>query len=220
MTKENKKQLCKSIFMFVAFSLWTALISFADVRAIGPNESTVGLATVNGFIRNFTGVNMCLYTVTDWLGLVPLAVVVGFAAVGLMQWIWRKDIKKVDYDILVLGGFYVITMSVYILFENVVINYRPVLINGILEASYPSSTTLLALCVMPTAIMQFKVRIKNSILKKSVIALFYLFTVFMVICRLISGVHWLTDIVGGILLSTALVMLYRFAVNLKDNRKI
>jgi undecaprenyl-diphosphatase len=152
---------------------------------------------------------MSLYTITDWLGLVPLIFVIGFATLGLVQWIKRKHPLKVDYNILVLGGFYVVVMAVYVLFEMFVVNYRPILINGNLEASYPSSTTMLVMCVMPTAIMQFNVRIKNDILKRCVSSAIIAFIVFMVIGRLISGVHWFTDIVGGTLLSTGLVLIYR-----------
>ena len=132
----------------------------------------------------------------------------GFALLGLVQIVTRKSLFKVDGDILVLGGFYVLVMAGYVLFEIFAINYRPVLINGILEASYPSSTTLLVLCVMPTAMMQFHSRIQNRLLRKSINFVIAAFTVFMVMGRLISGVHWLTDIIGGILLSMALVMLY------------
>jgi undecaprenyl-diphosphatase len=103
-------------------------------------------------------------------------------------------------------------MLVYILFEKVVINYRPVLINGYLEVSYPSSTTLLCMCVMPTAIIQFKRLIKSKFLSQSVTFSIVIFTAFMVIGRLLSGVHWLSDIIGGILLSAGLVTLY-YSVN-------
>lgn len=146
--------------------------------------------------------------VTDWLGLVPLFVCMGFGILGLVQWIKRKSIRKVDYDILILGGFYIITIAAYLLFESVVINYRPVLIGGILEASYPSSTTMLVMCVMPTAIMQLKSRIKNKAVCNIASVTIIAFIAFMVIGRLISGVHWFTDIVGGALLSAGLVMLY------------
>ncbi|MEE1199009.1 MAG: phosphatase PAP2 family protein, partial [Acutalibacteraceae bacterium] len=111
--------------------------------------------------------------------------------------------------ILLLGGFYIIVIAAYILFEYVVINYRPILINGYLEASYPSSTTLLVLCVMPTAIMQFNRRIKNNYLRKSISIAIIVFIVLMVALRLLSGVHWLTDIIGGALISASLVTLYR-----------
>ena len=115
---------------------------------------------------------------------------------------------RVDYDILILGGFYIIVFTTYILFEVFAINYRPVLINGYLEASYPSSTTLLVMCVMPTAIIQMNKRIHNEKVRKVVKYAILVFTSLMVIGRLISGVHWFTDIIGGVLLSTSLVMFY------------
>ena len=146
--------------------------------------------------------------VTDWLGLVPLCFVLGFALLGLVQLIQRRSIVKVDYSILVLGGFYILVMVAYLLFEVVVINYRPVLIDGRMEASYPSSTTMLVMCVIPTAMMQLNARVKNKTIQKTVLGILLAFTVFMVIGRLISGVHWFTDIVGGALLSAGLVMLY------------
>ncbi len=199
------------IIAFVAFAAWTAAVCTLDMRPIGPNGSVVGLATVNGFLRDVIGVRMQLYTITDWLGLVPIAVAAGFAVLGLVQWIRRKRFLQVDGDILVLGGFYLMTMSAYLLFETVVINYRPVLINEFLEASYPSSTTLLTLCVMPTAIMQLNARIRHAGFRRAVAVTIAIFTAFMVIGRLLSGVHWFSDIVGGVLLSTGLVLLYRFA---------
>lgn len=195
------KKFLKPFFMLTSFALWTLLISAIDVQAIGPRGSAVGFATVNGFIHRLFGVHMTLYVITDWLGLVPVAVGFGFAIAGLVQWIKRKNILKVDKRILVLGGFYILTLFAYLLFEEVVINYRPVLIGGYLEASYPSSTTLLVLCVMPTAAMFSK----NKIIK----GVIYGFMAFMVIGRLVSGVHWFTDIMGGILLSAGLVYLYK-----------
>ena len=208
MKKENQRNFCMATCMLLAFLLWTVAIQFVDVQAIGPQESSVGFATINQFVHNLTGVHMSLYTITDWLGLVPLVFVMGFALLGLVQWIKRKHLFKVDHNILILGGFYIVVMTAYLLFEVFVVNYRPVLIDGILEASYPSSTTMLVMCVMPTAIMQFNVRIKNNILKRCVAFATTAFIVFMVIGRLISGVHWITDIIGGALLSAGLVMLY------------
>jgi len=191
-----------------AFVLWTVLVSLVDIRPIGPNGSRVGFAALNGFVHGLTGVNLLLYTVTDWLGLVPIAVAFGFAVLGLVQWIKRKSLLKVDGSLLVLGGFYIVVMAVYIFFEVVVINYRPVLIGGYLEASYPSSTTMLVMCVMPTAMLQLRARIKNRILRRCVLIAIAAFTAFMAIGRLLSGVHWLTDIIAGALLSAGLVMIY------------
>ena len=158
---------------------------------------------------------MWLYHVTDWLGLVPVGIGFGFAILGLVQWIRRKDILKVDYSILMLGGFYLVVFAAYMLFEYVVINRRPVLIDGFLEASYPSSTTMLVLCVMPTAVMQLKSRIRNQKLRQWICGGIGVFVLFMVIGRMISGVHWISDIVGGVLISAGLVMLYRAMTQLK-----
>lgn len=205
----KKKYLYISIFSLAAFVLWTLLVCFVDVRTIGPEGSSVGFAALNGFAHEKIGTNMYLYNITDWLGLVPIGVALGFAILGLIQLIKRKSILKVDRSILALGVFYIIVIAVYLFFEIVVINYRPVLIEGCLEASYPSSTTMLVTCVMPSAAMQAKERIKSNALRKGVIIVIIAFIAFMVVGRLLSGVHWITDIIGGALFSLGVVMAYK-----------
>ncbi|MDD4370448.1 MAG: phosphatase PAP2 family protein [Anaerostipes sp.] len=208
MKKTNQKNYVVAGGLLLLFLVWTMVIRYVDVQTIGPKNSEVGFATLNGYFHNLTGTHMLIYNITDWLGLVPIFVVLGFAILGLVQLVERKNLFKVDFDILALGGFYIIVFAAYILFEVFVINYRPVLIEGYLEASYPSSTTLLVMCVMPTAIMQLNKRIKKEKERKIVKYIILSFTAFMVIGRLISGVHWFTDIIGGVLLSGSLVMFY------------
>ena len=215
MKKRNRKNLYVGLCFLIAFAIWTALVKCIDVKEVGPLGSKVGFAAINQFVHGFTGTNMWLYNLTDWLGLVPIAVAMCFAMLGFVQLVKRKSLLKVDTDILVLGMFYTIVVAVFVLFEVLVVNYRPVLINGYLEASYPSSTTMLVMCVMPTALMQLGYRIKNKAVKRCVSLVIVAFVAFMVIGRLLSGVHWMTDIVGGALFSTGLVLLYRFAVNIK-----
>lgn len=218
MKKQSKIRLSLACALFLAFVVWTILVRFVDRSAIGPKDSLVGFATLNGFIHNFTGENFFLYMLTDWFGLVPIGVVIGFAILGLIQWIKRKSLKRVDYDIFVLGGFYLIVMLAYLLFEILPINYRPVLIDGKLESSYPSSTTLLVLCVMPTTILQMQKRIKNKIFRRCMAVIILAFTLFTVVARILSGVHWISDIVGGILLSASLVVAYDGFVKIKEDR--
>lgn len=207
MERIGKKFLTAACFL-VAFALWTAALCVVDVQAIGPQGTAVGLAGVNRFIHGLTGVHPVLYTITDWLGLVPAGVCMGFGAFGLVQWVKRKDIRRVDRNILALGGLYGVVIAAYLFFERFVINYRPVLIHGVLEASYPSSTTLLVLCVMPTAGMQLRNRIRNKVFRRWLSTLITAFTALMVIGRLVSGVHWVSDIIGGALLSAGLVAAY------------
>ncbi len=210
---KQKRTVTQSIVWLSAFVVWTVALKLFDVQPIGPNGSVVGLATLNGWFHHLTGVHLSLYTVTDWLGLVPVALGLGFAILGLAQWIRRKTIAKVDKDLLLLGGFYLVVCGAYLLFEYVVINYRPVLIGGNLEVSYPSSTTLLVLCILPTTIWQVCRRIRSKAIRTALTFSLGAFTAFMVIGRLLSGVHWLTDIVGGILLSAALVTAYTALCN-------
>lgn len=213
---KNRKLTNISLCFLAVFILWTLLVRFVDVQPIGPQGSLVGLATWNGYVHTLTGVCMPLYTITDWLGLIPVAIMFGFAVLGLVQWIQRKHILRIDFSILVLGGFYILVTAVYMLFEMCVINYRPILINGYLEASYPSSTTMLVLCVIPTTILQIGNRIRHRWIRRSISILLIGFMLFMVIGRLISGVHWLTDIIGGILISAGLVTMYAGVSKLKE----
>ena len=212
MKRKNRNELILSAALAAAFIVWTALVRTVDVSAIGPRGSSVGFSTLNGNVHSLVGVNMTLYTITDWLGLVPIAVALGFAVLGLVQLIKRRSLLAVDRSIIVLGGFYLAVIAVYVLFEFVVINYRPVLIEGYLEASYPSSTTLLVTCVMPSAMMQIGSRVKNNVMRRIAYAVIITFVAFMVVGRIMSGVHWITDIIGGLILSSALVTAYH-AVN-------
>ncbi len=209
MKKTKGKLLGIAGMLLTAFVLWTLAVQYIDVQAIGPNGSSVGFAGLNGWVHDLTGVHMGLYVLTDWLGLVPMGFVLGFAVLGLVQWMRRRKLFRVDHDILVLGGFYLLVLILYLVFETVAVNARPVLIDGRLEASYPSSTTMLVLCVMPTAMMQLRARIRNTKVRTIVLTILAVFTACMVVGRLIAGVHWFTDIIGGVLLSAGLVVLYR-----------
>lgn len=210
-TNEKKKWMEGGIFLAL-FLLWTALIQTVDVKPIGPNETCVGFSALNSWFHDFTDVNLALYTITDWLGLVPLFICMVFAGIGFVQMIVRRSLFRVDADILILGAYYIAVIFCYVIFEMVSINYRPILIDGRLEASYPSSTTLLVMGVMPTLVEQGNRRAKNKILKHIILAFAVGFSAFMVVGRLICGVHWLTDIVGSVLLCAGLFAVYKGAV--------
>lgn len=209
MNNETKRPLGAGLCLLAAFALWTAAVRTIDVAPIGPLGSSVGFAALNDFFHRLTGVHWALYHITDWLSLVPVAIAGGFALLGLSQWSRRRNLLRVDADILALGGFYLAVIAAYALFEVAVVNRRPVLIDGILEASYPSSTTVLVLCVTPTAAMQLRTRLRGPHMRLWCPRILSAYAILMVTGRLISGVHWLTDIIGGILLSAGLVMIWR-----------
>ena len=219
MTERGKKGLRVGAGLILAFAVWTLLILKVDVRPVGQNGTDIGFAAVNLWFHGLTGANMTLYAITDWLGLVPILVCVGFGCLGLYQWIRRRSLARVDADILLLGAYYILVILAYLIFEMIPINYRPIPINGVMEASYPSSTTLLVLSVMPTLKFQADRRATSLSVKRATTAFVAAFSAFMVIGRLISGVHWLTDIVASVLLSGGLYMLYRSAVLCMDRRR-
>ena len=212
MKKNGKKQLITGVSFMLVFVIWTWLIQKVDVLPVGQKGTDVGFAAFNCWFHKLTGVHMGLYTITDWLGLVPVFVCIAFGGIGLWQLIKRKNLFKVDTDLIYLGIYYVIVIFEYLFFEMCPINYRPILIEGILEASYPSSTTLLVLSVMPTLVLQANRRIENRYLKRIICAFTVVFSAFMVIGRLVSGVHWFTDIMGAVFLSTGLFYLYKAVV--------
>lgn len=206
---KKKRFLFIGSLLIILFIIWTVLVQVVDVQCIGVNGTSVGFASMNKWFHSLTGVHMNLYVITDWLGLVPLFACLVFGVVGLVQLIKRRSLFKVDYDILILGVYYVLVILGYLTFEMITINYRPILINGVMEVSYPSSTTLLVLSVMPTVLEQVNRRVKSNIVRMIIRIMAVWFSLFMVVGRLISGVHWFSDIVGGVLLSLGLYYLYK-----------
>ena len=216
MNKRGKKGFLAGLILLAVFVLWTVLVLCVDVQPVGQQGTDVGFAALNVAFHKLTGEHMGLYELTDLLEVVPFLVCICFGALGLVQWIRRKKLKKVDLDIRLLGVYYVLVIAVFVLFELITINYRPVLIEGKLEGSYPSSTTLLVLSVMPTLAFQVNRRAKSPGVRLLTTVFVAVFTAFMVLGRLISGVHWLSDILGGVLLGVGLYLLYRSAVATTD----
>ena len=208
MMERKTNRFLLPVGLLAAFALWTASVCLVDVQPIGPLGSRVGFAALNGWFHALTGVHLWLYDLTDLLSVIPLGLCAAFGILGLTQWVRRKKLRRVDRDLLLLGRFYLAVAAFFVAFECFPVNFRPVLIEGQPEASYPSSTTLLAMCVLPTAWMQLRRRIRHRGLLRLAAGVIWGLTALLVVGRIFSGVHWLTDILGGGLLSAGLVTLY------------
>ena len=204
--KKNKKNIIISCILLFVSIIYTLLVKFIDVRAVGVNNSEIGFSSINKFIFEFLGTNNIWYFITEILGVVAVFIAMIYALIGLVQLIKRKSLFKIDKEIIGLGIFYIVVLVVYVLFEKVIINYRPILVEGMLEASYPSSHTMLSLCICCSAIMINK-SLFNNFKHISIFNILLLVCSFIIVVgRLLSGVHWFTDIIGGVLISCFLLM--------------
>ena len=192
------------------FALLIVLLRCVDGEAVGAAGTSVGLSHMNRFVFELTGVNMVWYNITDWLGLAAILAAFLFAVTGLVQLIKRRSILKVDKEILALGGLYILVIGIYVLFENVIVNYRPIIMPGCSnpEASFPSSHTMLVCVIMGSAIIIIGKYIKKKSLCMVIRGICAAVIAVTVVGRLVSGVHWFTDILGGLLISTFLLALY------------
>ena len=201
----RKKNIIISIVLIILSVLFTELVKNIDVKPIGPNESLVGFADINRLFHNLIGSNMIIYKVTEFLGYIPIVMALVYVFIGLKELIERKSLLKVDREIYILALFYVLVVGVYVFFEKFIVNYRPILIDGVLEASYPSSHTLMSRCLCGSSIIINKKIFKNKFGDVENI-LSVILILLIVIGRIISGVHWFTDILGGIIISSALLV--------------
>lgn len=213
--KKAKTYMILGAALVLLFALFVWAVQTVDVQAIGPEGSQVGFATINAFVRDRVGVHLAWYEITDFLGYAVLAVAGGFVILALCQMVKRKSLK-IDKDLWALAGFYAVVVAVYVFFEMYVVNYRPVILEEGLEASFPSSHTLLSLCIMGSAMVQFKRRIPCKKCRGPIELVSAVVMVTVVAGRAASGVHWFTDIVGSVLLSCGLLALYAGVLHRMD----
>lgn len=224
MSNTKKNFIISGVLLIIAI-IYTILVQKIDVKPIGPENSSVGFATVNEAVANqikentTLGYSETLYDITKYLGYLSLAMCVVYAFVGLVQLIKRKSLFKVDKEIFMLAAFYIVVIALYILFEIYVVNYRPVIMEEGLEASYPSSHTMLAVCVCGSAIILNKKLFKDFKQIKVVNILCTILLVTTVVGRLLSGVHWFSDIIGSIIISSALLMTFYSLINMEKEEK-
>jgi undecaprenyl-diphosphatase len=204
----NKRDFLLPDFLIVAFILFTMGVSGIDVQSIGPEGSRIGFATLNGALMNNLSYNHAFYMVSEILGYAALLLAAAFGCLGLYQLIKRRSLLKVDKSILVLGVFLVLVLLFYMLFNHLIVNYRPILMDGVLEPGYPSSHTMLAICVFYMCGQVLMDITKTPELAASIRRVLYALMALTVVTRFLSGVHWPSDIVGAVLLSAAICSMF------------
>ena len=206
--KESKKYLISSIILVLIAIIFTVLVKVIDKGAIGPNDTVVGFQAINDYIKNMFPFNNTLYKITKYAGFIPLIFGLYYAFIGFMQLVKKKSLKKVDSKIYLIAGFYIVVLILYVLFDKIAINYRPVIIDNELEPSYPSTHVLLAMCFCLSSVIISKYYMKKDTIRKIVNIATWILMLFIVVGRMMCGCHWFTDIVGGVLISLALLNIF------------
>ncbi|MCR4721886.1 MAG: phosphatase PAP2 family protein [Lachnospiraceae bacterium] len=215
----GKKMTYCGIGLMAAAVLFTVLVAAVDVKPIGPLDSSVGLAGLNSAFADAFGVNKVLYGISEFGGYIAILVAVGFAVIGVIELIGRKSLFKVDFCLVSMGMLYVVVGILYVVFDKFAINFRPVLeADGTLESSFPSSHTLLAVCIFIPGIFAVGRIVKEKTIAFIITLCMSFFAVLVVISRLFSGVHWLSDMIGGGLFGAALVCVYLGANLMYENK--
>lgn len=196
--------------------IFTILVSTVDVQPSGISGTNLGFSTINHSVFDSIGTNDAIYLATEILGYIFIIPAAFFAVLGIIQLIKRKNFKKVDLHFYALLGLYIAVAATYVFFELVAVNYRPILIDGKAEASYPSSHTMLAITVLLSSFLMICRLVKNRTIKFVALGVTVVCSVAMAILRLYSGVHWATDIIGGILISVSLVLIFNAVLSLLD----
>lgn len=215
----KKARLCYafSALFLVLFMLLVSLLLTTDLRDTGLLESRIGLGGINLWARDAIGESHGWYLLSEVLGVLGILLAACFAALGLWQAIRRRSLRAVDKPLLCLGGLYIVLCAAYLLFELFVVNYRPVPEDGTLAPSFPSSHTLLALVIYCSAAVLFG-RISHKTSRRIAVFSALGLSLLLVVARTASGVHWLTDILGALLLGGALVLCFVGTLRLFDAR--
>ena len=220
MIEKKKKWFKISIWLLIIAVIYTVLVKYVDVKAIGPGDTKVGFAAMNGWYKNLIGYNSLFYKISKYVGYIPFLFCAYYGLLGLIELIKKKSFKKVDYRYYIIACFYVIFVALYFIFEKIIINYRPVVVEGVIEASYPSTHTLIAICLCGSSLIVSKFFIKNNTLRNLVNMAAWLLMVVIVATRLISGVHWLSDIIGGIIISLTYLSFMKLSFIRMDEKEL
>lgn len=202
----------------VAFCIWTQCILYIDVAPVGPAGTSIGFSTINQAVHESLGVNKIWYYLTEGFGVLAIVILILFCLFLVVQMIKRKGLKNADKQLYFLFAQYVIMGILYLLFEKVIINYRPVLEDGqsFPEASYPSSHAMLVCVVMGSTMLIIGNYIKKQGLLRIIQVLCVIIACITLFGRLASGVHWFSDIIGGALLSAAILTAFAGRISVLD----
>lgn len=188
---------CASLLLFLLFLI---MLYTVDVKNIGAGVTKVGLCFINN--HSFMASNASMWDkISDVCMYLGIGVIGALFILGVVQLIQRKNILKVDKEILVFGCLVVLMIIIWLFFDKVlIVNNRPILVDGKVECSFPSTHIM----ITSFALLSGSYYLFKKINKKHLTIIMYVASAIIVtICflgRVLSGMHFLTDAVCGLLM--------------------
>ena len=208
------------LVLFITFTVMVRCVDAHYIEDVGYLGFYTLNMNVNEFVRQQD--NHLFDVLTDILLFLSLATVLPFAIIGIHQLVKRKSLAKVDPLIYFMLGAYILSVVHYVTFILTSINASPLSTPDEIKQSYPSTHVFIFITYLFVALTGLFRYIKMSkVAKISAICVVSILSIIMVIFRLYSGQHYLTDIIGGVLLAafniTLPYMLYRLII--KEEQK-
>ena len=140
-----------------------------------------------------------------------------FVVLGLCQWISRKSLKKVDKQLLFMPVPLALMAATYLIFDKFwVLNTRP---NGSGEPSFPSTHTMVVATIFFLAMLALPKYIKNKAARAILSVIMLAFIALVCVGRVLANMHWISDIVGGVLFAMIFAEIYYLCIKPRKAKK-
>ncbi len=191
-------------FSFLALFLLLIILLSIDRATITFAGKEVGLSHLNNLVSY--KFDDTLDKVSDVLFYFSFSGVILGVVLGIMQLVKNKSLFAVDTKILFFGIFVILAIIFWLVFDKgLKINYRPI---DPTEGSFPSThvfmTTFFMLAAHNLLCSLFK---GNNIVKYGSLAVAIIFIVLVTIFRVSSGMHYITDVIGGLFIGLSFYFL-------------
>ena len=205
------------IWCFLYAVIMVIALKFESGVPIG-DLGSINLRALNNGFRGLFGYEQggyfrSLYLITEGLGVVSILACLFWTGMGIKDLIKYRDINDVDKSIFATWLLYVLALIVWRVTLKISVSYAPVSVHpkSALVVSFPCGNTFLIIISMCSSIYLIGYFLEEK--KKLVLALRVACIAILalgIIFRTVSGVNWLTDILGAIGFAVPAVVLYSF----------
>ncbi len=192
MAKKNKINYIISSILLVLFIVVMILVLTNNTKTF--DESIYNFL----YSLRSTGMDLFMKTITQFGNTIPVIIITLLIMILLSK---KKDMFLVGFNT-------IITVSSNQILKHIICRPRPSHLRLISEGGYsfPSGHAMISICLYGLLIYLVNKFIKNKILKVLLTVLLMLIIICIGLSRIYVGVHYPSDILGGYLLSLAILI--------------